>query len=359
MEKKEKRQEKRTCGEWELNADLKIRLNLSDLALDVIEQDQLSFQAKSRTYFLNHIFLCAYRTSDASIARRLNEKREAFFDILKAAPIAVAQRDAAIKQLLKHECQQLKAKAESYKPAHKPFVHTISVAVIDLFDQGTFGEEAVYYSFPQYFRAVIEDYCRLPVLQREKLYFQEVFALIQCAIDGKKQLEVCSFSGIKYLVHPYKILSDPLCTAYYLACYARKKGKNIREKIPCSFRIANLRQLRLYHDNDAFLGQPDQKRLEDAISSQGAQFLTGQAEQICVRLTPQGIQKLSRYRTLRPICTEQTADGIYTFRCTEVQAEYYFLKLGADAQILSPASLRNKFSRMYHRAAENYDALEK
>ena len=54
-------------SEWNINGDWKIRLNLSTLSLDVIAQDIEICGAKSRTAFLNNVFLGYYPQARASV----------------------------------------------------------------------------------------------------------------------------------------------------------------------------------------------------------------------------------------------------------------------------------------------------
>lgn len=338
---------------WEINQDLKIRLNLSALALDIISQDRLTFGAKSRSDFLNRVFLNAYQSAEASIGQRLAQKEQEYAAILDTARIAAHYREAVVKQLLAHARASLIGRHTGYEKGHAPFNHTICAQVEAVLTSASVCREAEFYTIAQYFRAVIEEYCRLPVLQREAIYFRAYLEQIRQAIASQTQLEVCNFSGVRHLVHPYKLLTDPLSTAHYLVCYGRKDQQPISQKTPCSFRLANLKQVR-NTGVPAFLSQADSKLLENMIRVQGVQFLVGQAKEIRVRLTPQGVRKLHRHSTLRPAYTAEAQEGIYTFHCTETQAEYYLLKLGADAEVLAPARLRGKFKRMHLQAAENY-----
>ena len=61
---------------------------------------------------------------------------------------------------------------------------------------------------------------------------------------------------------------------------------------------------------------------------------------------------------LRPFFSERKAlpDGSwsYTFDCTQMQAEFYFFKFGADAIIEWPLELREKLLNKYRMAVESY-----
>jgi hypothetical protein len=44
----------------------------------------------------------------------------------------------------------------------------------------------------------------------------------------------------------------------------------------------------------------------------------------------------------------------YKFRCTAMQADFYFFWFGAEAYIIEPLELRQKFGDRYYRAAISY-----
>ena len=213
--------------------------------------------------------------------------------------------------------------------------------------------ESKYYTVAQYFKAVIEDYCRQSISRREAIYFADFFSTIRDAIDHHQQLDICNRSRVRYQVHPYRIMSDPQSSYHYLICYARSKNQQISKKAPYSFRINQLSIVR-NSEKEAFLSEKDQKELDAAVQTQGIQFLMSQCKTVKVQLTPKGVQKLNRHATLRPLQAGDPDGDIYTFYCTEVQAEYYFLKLGDDAKILEPARLRKRFSQLYTRGAALY-----
>ena len=48
---------------------------------------------------------------------------------------------------------------------------------------------------------------------------------------------------------------------------------------------------------------------------------------------------------------------IYTFDCTQRQADYYFFRFGVDAEILEPQDLREKFATKHKCAADLYNPI--
>jgi hypothetical protein len=71
----------------------------------------------------------------------------------------------------------------------------------------------------------------------------------------------------------------------------------------------------------------------------------------------EGWNSFRRWLHLRPAPSHiQEENGTYliTFHCSIFQARAYFFKFGAEAEILSPLSLRREFAKDYQRAGTVY-----
>ncbi len=86
--------------------------------------------------------------------------------------------------------------------------------------------------------------------------------------------------------------------------------------------------------------------------------MVGNESEIYVKLTKAGVNKYHRQTHLRPSLVREQEDGVYVFKCTTVQAEFYFFKFGKDAEILFPIDLRERFESMYKDAANIYQLRE-
>lgn len=161
-------------------------------------------------------------------------------------------------------------------------------------------DEDLYYSRRgKYIKSVLEEYSRLPYVQRELICFAPAASEIQEAIQKE-------------------------------------------------------RQLRMERSKSAFLKESDKKRLAQAIVSRGVQFMVGDDEVVKVRLTDEGKHKYRRQTHLRPTLTEKCSENVFVFHCTAAQAEFYFFKFGKDAEILEPQHLRDKILSLYEKAAAAY-----
>ena len=107
----------------------------------------------------------------------------------------------------------------------------------------------------------------------------------------------------------------------------------------------------------------EKETLREKIALRGVQFLIGEEKDIIVKMNDSGKEKYNRLRHLRPKYIEIKENDEdndeyrheYKFNCTEAQAEFYFLKFGKDAKIISPESLRDKFKKSYKEAFELYE----
>ena len=223
--------------------------------------------------------------------------------------------------------------------------------------------EKKYYSRPgHYIRSVIEEYCSLPFIERERIYKQELYNKIENACLRKQVLKIKVTLGDKQLsdqeqlfyVYPYRILSDPLHTRSYLVCYSRKAGQNDSDKIIASFSMARLNHLTVL-EQTFYLNKKEISHIEKQITKYSAAYLIGKPEQITVKLTDEGKRIYRSKLSSRPEKIEAlSTDDVYVFDCSLRQAFNYFFSFGADAEILSPDELRNEFIENYSSALTIY-----
>lgn len=335
-------------GNWTVNFEQRMRLQLTDLACAVIEEDSAAFQVKSPSDFLCRVFENYYEDAQASIGRQLARQTQMLEQLLDESRLECP----AVLQLLEKETKKKLLRQCEIPEKDGMIPIRIQNNTLDkLLDCEDF--EGAYYSRPGlYFVAVIEQYCRLDGRLREQIYYKQRHERIQSAIEGGWQLKVTTQNGKTYLVHPVRLLTDKLANAWYLAGYSRKPGQSIKEKSVASFRVSALEQVEVTREK-ASLPETLRKDMDKLLRSRGVQFLVAQQEQIMVRMTQEGAKKYSRISTLRPACRKKTGD-IWEFNCTQLQAKRYFIRLGADCEILSPESLRQEIAQELESAAKLY-----
>lgn len=95
--------------------------------------------------------------------------------------------------------------------------------------------------------------------------------------------------------------------------------------------------------------------IETQITNYSPAYLVGKPEQIKVKLTQKGKQSYQSRLYSRPEKIESlSSDDAFVFDCTQQQIFNYFFPFGADAEILSPEYLRNRFKNAHEKALDNY-----
>lgn len=332
----------------------KQHLNLSTLAYEVILSDMFTFRDEKLSGFINTIFEHYYPMAEASIARTLNYLNGELSKLLSDVSVDERTKKRLINRLISQKKDVLIEKAESYGSG-KSFKFWLNKINLEFLTEprSECDEDQFYSRRGKYIKSVLEEYARLPYIERERVYYSPFVKEIQNAIQDEKQLRVVTDADTIYSVYPYKILSDPLSTANYLVGYCTRYDDPDDEKRPCSFKISALISVRMEKSKSAFLKDSVQEQLSKMIASRGVQFMVGSEAEIHVRFTKAGVYKYRRQTHLRPPLVREQ-DDVYVFRCTTAQAEFYFFKFGRDAEILLPVDLRERFKSMYEAAANTY-----
>ncbi len=333
----------------------KQHLNLSAPAFNVVQNDMFAFEEKTLSGFINRVFENYYQQADVSISLTLNKLQGELQQLFSDIPDNDRTKKLLIKKLIRQKEISLLEKVTSYDKG-VPFKFWLNKNNFNYLTENLSEctEESYYQSRGKYIKCVIEEYARLPYVNREYIYYRPFMDSINEAIEKKKQLRVETKDGKIYNVFPYKILSDPLSIANYLVGYSRRYGFDENDLRPCSFRIATLESVKVELSKSAFLSIDLQGILSKFISSRGVQFMVGKEADILIRLTEEGILKYQRQSHLRPPLMERRPNNVFLFQCTTAQAEFYFFKFGRDAEILSPTELRSKFFEMYTSAQNVY-----
>ena len=103
------------------------------------------------------------------------------------------------------------------------------------------------------------------------------------------------------------------------------------------------------------LNKQEIANIEAQLSNYSPAYLIGKPEQIKVRLTKKGKQSYQTRLYSRPEKIESlSTDDTYVFNCTQQQIFNYFFPFGADAEIISPESLRNRFKNALEKSLSQY-----
>jgi len=335
-------------------------LNLSDVAFEIIESDKTVFLEKaSRQRIINTILRNYMDDADASIdiaaaryAEGLRSRLVSIADDEKKNKIISALVDAYRNNLIQIA-------------THYPNGHSFKMQL----DKENFEtmlkwkDNGDYYKGKQgrFLKAVIEEYARKTQYEREGILLRETIEDLQSCIDAQ-QLVVITLNGSKrsrHEIRPYMICCDSGCNYHYLVGMARMAGTSYPERI-ASYRISRIVSIRRSRSRSGKITATQAREIAQKLRDNGVQFLLQDSETILVRLTGQGKRKYDSQAHLRPFLTECKShpDGswLLTFDCTQMQAEFYFFKFGADAIIESPLELRDIFLRKYQDAVEQYNS---
>jgi hypothetical protein len=294
----------------------RIRVNISDQARVTLESDLLDFdgQKPSHSGMINKILL-AYHSS----ARHDKATREHVLSLKPSVYVKEVPRMQNAAAGLLHSQQELIAAEYDGSPG-------------------------------RYIKSVIEQYALLPYLERERVYFQETVFALESAIRHQEKLKIQTRHGV-IKVRPYLMGSDRLSTFNYLAGYYSELGTG-EERIGV-FRIS---RIALIHSRaeEGELTQFERDTIERAIKTRGLPFIASDETRAVVRLTESGVRMYSTLLQNRPMYVSRDGNE-YLFLCTLAQLEFYFLKFGAEADVLEPPELRQRFREFYRRALGKYE----
>lgn len=343
------------CFDKAFDGDNKQRINLSDFACVVINEDMIAFNNTKKTNFINRIIKNYIYEADASIHFALEKEKAILESALKK--LDKEAQNSAIEALLKYKEKELIMKANSYERGSSCAYRLWEDTVQYLTNTSEECREADYYKnkIGAYLKAVIEEYCEKPYIERERIYFAEKVEIIETAIKEKRRLTVIASDGNRYTVYPYGIVSDQKSMYNYLIGYSRAYESD-EEMRPMSMRISANNEFKLTKQN-YHLNYAEKKELESLVKTRGVQFLLGQEEEIHVILTEAGIIQYNRQLHLRPPVAEIREGNEYIFHCTPLQAEIYFMRLGKEAYVSKPLYLneriKNRFREAYDLYSEN------
>lgn len=340
-----------------INEEQKIRIALSDKARLTMAEDMDVFGIARPATFINTIFDNFKDEAKSSISLYLQQREIELDRLFTGTKLDTISKEIAIDRILSVEKQELKNRIAEYNSAkgESKLYHMNDRNVEYLLED---CDEDQYYSRPGlYLRSVIEEYCSLPFIKRERIFRKDFYNTIERACQERRILKIkANYYGKEQLfyVYPYKIVPDPFHTQSYLVCYSRKAEDEEKDKIVASFSMARTKAptmlTKTFH-----LNKQEISNIESQIATYSPAYLVGKPELIKVRLTKKGKQSYQSRLYSRPEKIESlSTDDIYVFDCTQQQIFNYFFSFGADAEIISPAYLRNRFKSSLSKALEKY-----
>lgn len=227
----------------------------------------------------------------------------------------------------------------------------------------------------KYFDALLNEYGSLSPDIRERLFFDEKYEQLSDCINRKCPVRIRS-GGREFTVRPYRLIGDPAVKYLYLVGY-------VDDRIH-TFKFARIIVLdsNMESMGKNLLSKAETAEIEKRIATSGIAYLSETVlKDIEVLMTARGFDlfsnviihqrpDLSAAKDITPVEKLSAAETehfreltglFYTYRvhcsCTKRQAEQYFLRLGCNALVVSPAELSASCADFIQRSANAYSAL--
>lgn len=332
----------------EINTEQKQHINLSEHAYSVIKNDMAALHIQTPSTFINKIISNFASIAKSSLSLSSDRYTKSNCSCFSPAPskeemIVLKQFEESYSSHIKHDFQDKK---------HTLKIHLNSTSCKLLFKTCT--EELYYQNAGSYIKSLVEEYAQKPYFEREKIIAKDTFDTINKAIKYKKFLKLDSNGRKGIKVKPYKIATDNMAVYHYLIGYELMTKKTYKS---FSCRISNIQNIN-NTQRSSFISIAKKKALDLEIQNKGPQFMSDDVTEFKIYLTDDGIRLYNRILYLRPNYTDVSKDKhIYTFKCSPSQIEYYFFKFGADAVILAPKDMHDKFLNMYKGTLNNYQNI--
>ncbi len=173
------------------NSNNKQHLNLSPLAYEVVLSDMFTFGEEKLSGFINTVFEHYCPIAEASIAQTLNRLNGELSKSISDISGDEKTKKRVLESLVSQKKHSLIEKAMSYESG-RPFKFWLNKKNLEyLSEPSSECSEDLYYSRRgKYIKSVLEEYARLPYVERERIYFSPLMEEIRAAIRDKNQLRV-------------------------------------------------------------------------------------------------------------------------------------------------------------------------
>ena len=364
----------------EINSENKLRITITYLAMNTLCEDEADFGLGMAT-LVNRIIAYYSPIANASIsvqvskyAARLKKalgyeeniwqnqnKKNGTQESSKSHNASKEVRDfdenGIIEKLTIAEEQSLISSLPKYKDTPESFLFRVSNDNIFLLTQDPTRHEERYYKkgIKAYVEALVEEFTRLPFVDRERIYCTKVVHTLETAMQTETAVYIFHTFGKKYLMRVFEITTDSLSTHNYIISRLIDTENSKMNNRIYTFRLSRIEKVLEKPGISGAFTDEEKKKTALAVSKSGAQFLGDRISNIVVEFTDEGLKQFASQMHLRPHVKKIRPDGhTYEFECTSTQAIFYFRRLGATAKILKPAFLTREMEKWFHNAAEHY-----
>lgn len=356
---------------YEDRADSRVPVTLSSRAILVIEEDIFNYtdyNEKSsnkdnskaiRTKFINKVFAEFAQYANSTITTALDNYKTHLKNI--ASDID----EKSLDKLVDFKEKELIERYVNIKPTEKIGRININNSNTEFIEENY--ELAYYYRKTdkseyanpgRYIESVIEEYCALPNIEREKIFFKEYFEIFNNAITNRSFVEIIMVDGNgskkKYKVSPYLISPDDSHKYIYLVGLSTKCNDNAEEQLR-SFRLSKIHSLKKQGNSKTFFSENIKKEFDERIKSKGVMWLNSSFESVKIKFTSEGLKNLKSSTHQRPQILDQIDENIYVFEGSRLQIYNYFFKFGKSIEIIEPEKIRKQFKDRYKNGYDVYN----
>lgn len=340
-----------------INTEQKVRISLSETAMLTIKEDMLIFSVDKLSTFINTVFENYRDEAYASISVYAEQRRMDLNEHLASVKLDEPTLKSIIDPLIQAEIDNIQDTVKQYTASKSSSnLYRINNNNVDYLTYDC--KENLFYKSPgQYIRSVIEEYCSLSFIDREAIYKKPIYDKIKQACKEQLTLRIiANYYGKdqNFIVYPYKIVHDAFHTQSYLVCYSYKAEESPKNKRIASFSMARITMPRII-SKSSHLSKEQKEEIDKQLAKASPAYLVGDQDTITVRLTEKGKKSYQSRIYSRPeIIKQGSTPDEYVFDCTAQQAFNYFFPFGAEAEIISPSYLRERFIRTHKNALAQY-----
>lgn len=348
-----------------LEVENKQRLNLSDRAIAILLEDMGVFEENDAprltSGFINRVFRCYREGAESTLSVLLDKKRQELTSLF--AGLLPESRNQALERCLAAYEKQLTAhRDERMAKKGTSVLIRIDDANVDFFTTREAEKESVYHqnNVGHYIKVVLEEYCELPYIKRERVYYSDKVKTIEYAIGQNKILRIKMRSKRHEGSEHNVCYMKPLCIQEDKAYMYNYVVGMLRSGPEEPWAIGSVRLSSILACKDlaesGHISGEEKKHIFKEISQKGVQYLSDNQGlmRVVVEFNPYGEKMYQQILHMRPLYIKRTG-RVYEFECARYQAETYFFKFGSRVKILEPQSMADDFKKWYLAAAKVYE----
>lgn len=343
-------------------------INISQYAYDVIRNDSLNFLGTiNLSGFINTIVESSMAESFDDLVleeeERIKDELSSCFNLNASIKLS-ASEEATIQKIATAHRYHLIKTSQRY-----PKNQTLKIRLNNKLHNEFYPLDSEWEGYKHeitpgvYIKAILEEYSRKTYYERECIFFKNELETLSnniSAVDSNKRiLEITMKDNRKALCKLYR-LSEEYETHYHYLIGLFLYDDNSEYQVASIrlSRIANIKP-RARSLGSGVISRIDKAKIESRIKESGIPYLLGVPIKFEIQLTPTGMILYDYKYSQRPVYNSKhpNQDGTYTLEitATERQIKNYFFAFGKEANIISPASIREWMFNKYSEATSTYE----